>query len=110
MTPAKLQEAYGKMLGPRAKAATRDHVLRAAARMDLPAFAALRAQMGEFHAAEAAARYTGPRFAIDAEGPPSPFAAYNLPGVQRRIIPGVSHWLMLDDPGALNAALDEVLK
>src|SRR5207248_64303 len=32
-----------------------------------------------------------------------------LPGVKRLEIKGVSHWLMLDDPGALNSALDEVL-
>jgi pimeloyl-ACP methyl ester carboxylesterase len=30
--------------------------------------------------------------------------------VSRRTIAGVSHWLMLDDPGALNRTLDEVLQ
>jgi len=85
--------------------------LAAAAKLDLPAFASLRSQMGDFHAAEAVARFSGPKYAIEAEGSGNPVAASHLPGVQRRPpIPGASHWLMLDDPDALNAALDEVLK
>ena len=65
--------------------------------------------MGDFRAKEALAAFKGPKFSIDAEGKDSPMAAAHLPGVQRRTIPGVSHWLMLDDPQAFNAALDEVL-
>ena len=53
--------------------------------------------------------FGGPKFAIDAAGPANPRMAYNLPWIRRRTIPGVSHWLMLDDPAAVNAALDEVL-
>jgi pimeloyl-ACP methyl ester carboxylesterase len=109
MTPQKLQEAYGQMLGPKAKPETRQHVLASAARLDLPAFATLRGQMGDFHATAALARFPGPKFAIDAEGSENPVLAAHLPGVERRTIPGVSHWLMLDDPRAFNAALDEVL-
>jgi len=111
MTPERLQEAYEKMLGPKAKPETRRRILASAARLDLPAFASLRGQMGDFHAADAVARFPGPKFAIEAEAPPNPVTASRLPGVQNRPpIPGVSHWLMLDDPAALNAALDEVIK
>jgi pimeloyl-ACP methyl ester carboxylesterase len=53
--------------------------------------------------------FPGPKFAIDADGPDNPRMAAHLPGVRRRVIPGVSHWLMLDAPAAVNAALDEVL-
>src|SRR5205823_8542783 len=109
LTPQKLQEMYGTMLGPKAKAETRRRILASAARLDLPAFAMLRGQMGDFHAREAVTPFKGPMFAIDAEGNDSPILAAHLPGVQRRTIPGVSHWLMLDDPRAFNAALDEVL-
>ena len=109
LTPQKLQEMYGTMLGPKAKAETRRRILASAARLDLPAFAMLRGQMGDFHAREAVTPFKGPMFAIDAEGNDSPILAAHLPGVQRRTIPGVSHWLMLDDPQAFNAALDEVL-
>ena len=109
MTPQKMQDAYVQMLGPKAKPETRQHVLASAARLDLPAFATLRGQMGDFHAKAALANFSGPKFAIDAEGSESPVLAAHLPGVERRTIPGVSHWLMLDDPWAFNAALDEVL-
>ena len=54
-------------------------------------------------------RFDGPKFAIDAEGSEDPRMASRLPGVRRRTIPGVSHWLMLDDPAAFNLALDQVL-
>ena len=40
----------------------------------------------------------------------NPMLASHLPGVRRLTIPGVSHWLMLDDPAASNRALDEVLR
>ena len=97
------------MLGPKAKPETRRRILASAARLDLPAFAALREEMGDFRATEAVARFSGPKFAIDAEGNDGPVGAARLPGVERRTIAGVSHWLMLDDPQAFNAALDEVL-
>jgi len=106
MTPERLQEAYREMLGPLARPRTREQVLQSAARMDLPAFAALRASMLEVAPPR---RFHGPKFAIDAEGSENPRMASHLPGVRRRTIPGVSHWLMLDDPAALNLALDQVL-
>lgn len=109
MTPAKLQAAYGEMLGPQAKLDTRLRVLESAARMDLPAFAALRASMSELPAEAMLTRFRGPRRAIEVEGNDFPFLAARMPGFQRRTIAGVSHWLMLDDPAAFNAALDEVL-
>src|SRR5438132_788480 len=56
-------------------------------------------------------RLAGPKFAIDAEGnDDNPRMASRLPGVKQRKISGVSHWLMLDDPPAFNAALDEALQ
>jgi pimeloyl-ACP methyl ester carboxylesterase len=109
VTPERLQEMYGEMLGPKAKPDTRRRILASAARMDLPAFAMLRGQMGDFRATEALRPFGGPKFAIDAEGNDSPILAAHLPGVQRWTIRGVSHWLMLDDPEAFNAALDDVL-
>jgi pimeloyl-ACP methyl ester carboxylesterase len=106
MTPDRLQKAYVEMLGPLAKPATKRQVLQSVARMDLPAFAALRASMLEVAPPRP---FAGPKFAIDAEGSEDPRMASRLPGVRRRVIPGVSHWLMLDEPAAFNAALDEVL-
>src|SRR2546425_1208165 len=55
--------------------------------------------------------FAGPKFAIDAEGnDDNPRMASRLPGVKQRKISGVSHWLMLDDPPAFDAALDEALQ
>ena len=110
MTPQKLQDAYGEMLGPLAKPRTRRQILESAARMDLRAFAALRASMSELPAEALLTRFHGPKRAVDAEGNDFPFLASKLPGFSRLTIPGVSHWLMLDEPAAFNAALDEVLK
>lgn len=107
MTPERLQQAYLEMLGPLARPATKRQVLQSVARMDLPAFAALRASMLEVSPPR---HFAGPKFAIDAEGTANPRMACHLPGVKQRTIPGVSHWLMLDEPGALNRALDEVLQ
>jgi len=109
-TAEKLQEWFGEMLDEWAKPETRRRVLESVARMDVPAFAALRSSAAEAHGAESLSHFTGPKFAVDAEGNENPRMAFNLPGVQRRTIPRVSHWLMLDEPGAVNAALDEVIK
>ena len=108
MTPERLQEAYREMLGPLARPQTRRLVLQSVARMDLPAFASLRASMLEVAPARP---FAGPKFAIDAEGNDDNLRmASLLPGVRQRKISGVSHWLMLDDPPAFNAALDEALQ
>ena len=109
MTPQRLQEEYTEMLGPLAREGTKRHILGSAARMDLPAFAALRGEMPKVKSAELLSRFAGPKIAIEADGDVHFAAASRLPGVQRRTIPNVSHWLMLDEPDALNRALDEVL-
>jgi pimeloyl-ACP methyl ester carboxylesterase len=95
------------MLGPLARPDTKRRVLQAVARMDLPAFAALRASMLEVAPPR---HFQGPKFAIDAEGTANPRMACHLPGVKQRTVPEVSHWLMLDEPAILNRALDEVLQ
>ncbi len=110
MTPERLQASYGEMLGPIARPATRTAVLASVARMDLRAFAPLRRDMAEFDGLAAAQKYPGPRFAIEADGEENPFRASHLPGTKRIGIPGVSHWLMLDDPQATARALEEVLR
>jgi len=110
MTSEGLQEAYGGMLGPKAKPATRSAVLGSVERMDLKAFAALRRAMGEFDGLAAAHKYAGPRFAVDAEGNDNPLMASHLPRTRRLTVGGVSHWLMLDDPEATAGALEEVLR
>ena len=106
MTAERLRDAYLEMLGNLARPETKRRILESVARMDLPAFAAFRASMLDVPPPR---HFPGPKFAIDAETTENPRMAYKMPGVPRRTIPGVSHWLMLDEPEALNAALDEVL-
>src|SRR5207245_9682970 len=106
MTQERLQAAYGEMLGPKAKPATRSAVLGSAARMDLRAFAALRRDMGNFDGFSAARKYGGPRFAIEAEGADHPFRASHPPGTKRNSIPGGPHGLMLDHPQATGRTTD----
>ena len=111
VTPERLQAAFADMLGPLAKLDTRLRVLESAARMDLSAFAALRASMSELPAEAMLTRFRGPRRAIDVEGNDFPFLASRMKGFERRkTIGNVSHWLMLDDPAAFNAALTEALE
>ncbi len=111
MTPERLQAAYGEMLGPRAKLDTRLRVLESAARMDLPAFAALRASVSELPAEAMLTRFRGPRRAIEVEGADFPFRASQMAGFETpRLLSNVSHWMMLDDPAAFNAALTEELQ
>jgi pimeloyl-ACP methyl ester carboxylesterase len=110
MTPDRLREAYLEMLGPKAKPATRDSILASVARMDLKAFAALRASMVAFDGGAAARAYPGPRIAVEAEGEDWPTAASHLPGTRRIRVADVSHWLMLDDPDATVHALEEAIR
>jgi pimeloyl-ACP methyl ester carboxylesterase len=110
MTPARLRESYSEMLGPKAKPATREAVLESSARMDLKAFAALRASMANFDGLEAAAAYPGPRIAIEAAGEEFAVSASHLPRTRRITIPNVSHWLMRDDPDATARAIEEAIR
>lgn len=104
---ARLREAFAEMLGPAARPATRERVLASVARLDPPAFAALRRSMFSFAIGERLASYPGPILAVEAGGEPDPVRVSSvLPSVRRETIPGVSHWLQMDDPDAFARALD----
>ncbi|HUL58771.1 MAG TPA: alpha/beta hydrolase [Anaeromyxobacteraceae bacterium] len=102
--------AFAEMLEPRARPRTREQVLVTLDRLDPPAFAALRRSMAAFPGRKRYARYHGPAVAIEAAGNEFPATASRALGVPRVEIAGVSHWLMLDDPEATNAALDAFLR
>ncbi len=100
------REAFGQMLVS-ARPATRERVLAALDRLDTPAFPALRRSMADFSAAELLPRYRGPRLAVEVAGYDTPVLFSSLDKKAPRVtIPGVSHWLMMDDPDAFNRALD----
>jgi len=110
MTPERLRESYVEMLGPKAKPATRQSVLESSGRMDLKAFAALRASMVGFDGIAAARAYPGPRIAIEVAGNDVSVPASRLPATRQILIPNVSHWLMLDDPDATARAIEEAIR
>jgi pimeloyl-ACP methyl ester carboxylesterase len=109
---AERRAALEGMLGPKARPATRQAVLASLDRMDPPAFAALRRSM--FSLRDARARfsaYRGPAVAIEAtENPYAASMAGEVLGIPLEHISGVSHWLQLDDPAAVNRALDSFLR
>ncbi|WPB76200.1 alpha/beta hydrolase [Archangium violaceum] len=110
--PAQVKEEFAQMLGPKARPGTREHVLASVGRVDPTTIVALRRSMGAFSPRPGLDRYTGPRFAIEAEGAAeeNPFtASRSIPGVVTTTVPDVSHWLMMDDPQGFNRALDAVL-
>ena len=108
--PAGRQRAFSEMLGAAARPATRERVLDSVARLDAPAFAALRRSMFDFRVGDRLAGYRGPVLAIEAEGADHPIMASKVvPRASRATIAGVSHWLMMDDPEAFDRALDAFL-
>jgi pimeloyl-ACP methyl ester carboxylesterase len=106
-TKARVRDSYAEMLGP---PGTREAVLDASARTDLQAIAALRASMLAFDGLSAARLYPGRRVAIQVEGNDFPGAAAQLPATHLIVVPGVSHWLMLDDPDATARAIEEATR
>ncbi|HUJ26171.1 MAG TPA: alpha/beta hydrolase [Myxococcales bacterium] len=102
----RMRVLFDQMLGPLAKPQTRAEILAGLERCDIQAFVQLRESL----LAQPKPRpFDGPLVAIEAAGPDNPFLASHLPGARRLELTNVSHWLMLDDPQAVNAALDEAL-
>ncbi|GEJ57793.1 alpha/beta fold hydrolase [Anaeromyxobacter diazotrophicus] len=102
---------FAEALGPRARPATRQTVLASLERMDPAAFAPLRRALFELRDARARfASHRGPALAIEAaENPYASTMAGAVLGLPRVEVRGVSHWLQLDDPDAVNRALDAFL-
>jgi pimeloyl-ACP methyl ester carboxylesterase len=102
-------EDYGRMVSAKARPETRQAVLDAASRFSPRAFAAIRSSMVRYDPKLDVERYRGPKLAVEVQGNEFPGMASHLPGVKLETIPDVSHWLMLDDPGALDEKLDAFL-
>lgn len=100
---------YAEELQP-ARPETREVVNAGLDRVDGKAFTELSAAMFALRdARQRIAPYQGPMIAIEAQGNELPFVASKVFGIERVEIAGVSHWLHLDDPAAVNAALDRFL-
>lgn len=108
--PAARRRAFAEMLGSAARPSTRERVLASVARLDAPAFAALRRDMFDFRVGDRLRGYAGPVLAVEVEGAGHPIMASKVvPRAARTAVAGVSHWLMMDDPAAFDRALDGLL-
>jgi pimeloyl-ACP methyl ester carboxylesterase len=93
-----------------ARPATREQVVAALDRMDPPAFGALFASMRGVRDARARfAPYRGPAIAVENAENHDADAASAVLGLRRLEIAKTSHWLQLDQPEAVNRALDGFL-
>ncbi len=94
-----------------AQPATRDAVLASVHATNTEAFVEALDGARKVDLVALVAAYHGPRFAIFAKPLEKPGSFHvQFPQVPARGIDGVSHWLMMDKPAELNAALDDFLK
>jgi pimeloyl-ACP methyl ester carboxylesterase len=106
---ATVQDRYAPMLAA-ALAPTRTRVQAALDGTSREAFLAAALAVTLVDPAKTLPRYTGPRFALAAQDRVLEGIQANVEGLPYRKLEGTSHWIMLDRPEALNAALDEFLK
>jgi pimeloyl-ACP methyl ester carboxylesterase len=59
---------------------------------------------------EALAHIDAPVFAVNSDFKPNDEASFVRHGVELRIIPGVGHFIMMEDPESFNAELNEILR
>ncbi len=104
---AKESALFEEMLGPPARAQTKERVLKSFANLDPKAFAPLRASMARFIPPQDLAKSPLSLFSVEAADNLFVVRFSSLvPTAPRAGIPSVSHWLMLDDADAFNRALD----
>jgi pimeloyl-ACP methyl ester carboxylesterase len=103
-----VQARYGPMLAG-ALEPTRARVQATLDRTSREAFLAAALAVTLVDPAKALARYTGPRYALATQARVLEGIQANVEGFPYRKVEGSSHWIMLDQPEALNAALDEFL-
>lgn len=65
----------------------------------------------EYPAAEALAKYPGPKLAVISDMNNLPYSLHRLvPELSTRLMPGTGHWLMMDRPETFNHIVDEFLQ
>lgn len=111
--PGRYQETLRGRYGPLldgALGATRESVLAALDRS--PREPMLGAALGllSINPAAELAKFKGPRFALAARAFVLQGIQANVEGLPYRKLDGTSHWIMLDQPEAVNVALDDLLK
>ncbi|MEW5764537.1 MAG: alpha/beta fold hydrolase [Acidobacteriota bacterium] len=100
----------GEMLAP-AKPEVRDQVLKTFASTTPEAVRAAIMSLSLYDPVPALERYRGPMLTVVTPENTKPFSLHNaVAGLPYRIVQGTSHWIMMDDPTAFNAILDEFLQ
>lgn len=101
---------FAPMLAPSTDA-VRQEVLGSVEKTPVDAFLSAFLSLTEYDAKTLVAAYQGPRLAIVAADIETPMSFQKqFPEIRSVPFRGVGHWLMLDDPEALNRALDAFLE
>jgi pimeloyl-ACP methyl ester carboxylesterase len=101
---------YFKQILIGAEPGVADQVLADLAAVPAEAFPAALRSAFEVSPAAALADYPGPRLSVISDLNRPPFSLHNLvPDLPVRLIPGTSHWPMMDRPEEIDGAFDELL-
>ncbi|NBD07584.1 MULTISPECIES: alpha/beta fold hydrolase [Corallococcus] len=104
-----LRQDWAQMAGPRAD--VRERLLADLEATPVSAVVAVQRSSVGFDLTAALARYPGPKFSLIAPDNDSPRSLHRLgEGVAHQLVEGAGHWIHLDHPDAVNAALDAFLK
>jgi pimeloyl-ACP methyl ester carboxylesterase len=99
---------WAEMAGSRAD--VRERLLADLDATPLSAVTAVQRSALRFDLAAALARYPGPKFSLVAPDNDTPHSIHRLgEGVAHQVVEGAAHWIQLDHPDAVNAALDAFL-
>ena len=107
--PAFREQWFGKMLEP-ARPAVREAVLARMRATPREVVAASARGLCAYDPTPGLRGYRGPSLTVVTEQNNEPYSLQNVvPGLRSQLVPGTSHWIMMDDPEAFNAVLDRFL-
>lgn len=103
-----VRQDWAQMAGPRAD--VRERLLADLDATPLRAVVGAQRSMARFDLKAALARYPGPKFSLVAPDNDAPSSLHRLSDdVPHQVVQGAGHWIHLDHPDAVNAALDAFL-
>jgi len=101
---------WNEMLAP-AKPAVREAVYAQMRRTSPAVVRGCASSLATFKTAAAAAAYRGPKLTVVTHENEKPYSLQNLvKDLPHRVVPGTSHWIMMDDPEAFDAVMDRFLQ
>jgi len=101
---------FGEMLAP-AKPAVREAVYAQMRRTSPAVVRGCAGALATFKTAAAVAAYPGPKLTVITAENDKPYSLQNLvKDLPKVLVPGTSHWIMMDDPEAFDAVMDKFLQ